>query len=348
MRTRKSLALILAIPTTLALVFGACAIQPSSSTATPNSATKTAAAGGPTATVGNTSQPTPTTAPPAANPTATATLPPLPPPVVATAVEFTWRANASNSVGDYTVIDNPYTNGNPHAIILVTHNWNPGGVGGVYNNHPSGVYYTNSKWAIFNEDKTTMVVNSTYNVRVIINTGSTSACVNGPGGNTIAGDGQTLSCGVGSSPSTSTAVYATLNWNSPGTGVYINSPLGVYHNLVSPPTMLIFRQDQATWPSGATINTSTNGGNTNLIVTTTSLSRDPVNSNSVIINSAACNGNPNALLQVTQNWNPGASSGTYNDHNIGVWYNSSNSRWEVYNEDGSALPTNAAFNVGVN
>jgi hypothetical protein len=37
-------------------------------------------------------------------------------------------------------------------MLLITANWNPGGSGGVYNDHPVGVYYTGSQWAIFNQD----------------------------------------------------------------------------------------------------------------------------------------------------------------------------------------------------
>lgn len=62
-----------------------------------------------------------------------------------------------------TVIDNPATNGNPNAILIVTHRWE-----GVYDNHVIGVYYTGGKWSIFNEDNATAVpTNSQYNVLVI-------------------------------------------------------------------------------------------------------------------------------------------------------------------------------------
>ena len=39
-------------------------------------------------------------------------------------------------------IDNALTNGHPNAIVFTTPNWNPGGVGGTYNNHNIGVWYT--------------------------------------------------------------------------------------------------------------------------------------------------------------------------------------------------------------
>jgi len=62
-------------------------------------------------------------------------------------------ATSSNSKGNWTDIDSPVTNNNPAAFVNVTLNWNPGGVGGVYDPHPLGAWYDvqAKKWAIFNE-----------------------------------------------------------------------------------------------------------------------------------------------------------------------------------------------------
>src|SRR5918997_4421723 len=54
---------------------------------------------------------------------------------------FVHRATSENVSANSTYIDNPLTNGNPDAILYVTQNWNPGGGGGTYNNHPVGVWY---------------------------------------------------------------------------------------------------------------------------------------------------------------------------------------------------------------
>ncbi len=59
------------------------------------------------------------------------------------------------------------------------------------------------------------------------------------------------------------------------------------------------------------------------------------------------NGKPEARVSVTQNWNPGGGTGTYNNHPVGVRYYPDRGRWEVFNEDGSAMPRAAAFNVTV-
>jgi hypothetical protein len=73
--------------------------------------------------------------------------------------------------------------------------------------------------------------------------------------------------------------------------------------------------------------------------------------NTTTLDHPELNNKPNALPIVTQRWDPdGDGSGTYNDSAIGVWYDSSVSRWKIFNQTpagGSALSINlgAAFNV---
>ncbi|MEO8135007.1 MAG: hypothetical protein ABI831_13620 [Betaproteobacteria bacterium] len=89
---------------------------------------------------------------------------------------FIHRATAGNiacatPASSCTTIDHPLTNGDPNAILIVTPNWNPGGLGGTYNNHPIGVYYEDfaavKKWRIFNQDLVAMPVNAAFNVLVV-------------------------------------------------------------------------------------------------------------------------------------------------------------------------------------
>jgi hypothetical protein len=80
---------------------------------------------------------------------------------------FIHRATAANINAHTTTINHPHCNGDPNAILIVTPNWNPGGVGGTYNNHAIGVYYTGAVWAIFNQDLVNMPLNAAFNVLVI-------------------------------------------------------------------------------------------------------------------------------------------------------------------------------------
>jgi hypothetical protein len=91
---------------------------------------------------------------------------------------FIAKSKASNTTGDYVVIDSAATNGKPKAIIQVTQNYNPDSV---LNDSPVGVRYlpARHKWAIFNEDHAAMPLGAAFNV--LVGTGAT----NGGKGTTI-------------------------------------------------------------------------------------------------------------------------------------------------------------------
>jgi hypothetical protein len=72
-----------------------------------------------------------------------------------------------------------------------------------------------------------------------------------------------------------------------------------------------------------------------------------ISENSTYLDNPRTNDQPNVILYVTQNWNPDGDTGIYNDHPIGVWYDSSAQRWAIFNQDREAMPEGAAFNVAV-
>ncbi len=81
---------------------------------------------------------------------------------------FVHRATPENVSDNSTYVDDPRTNGRPGAVLSVTQNWNPGGGGGTYNDHPVGVWYDAGagKWAIFNQDRAAMPEGAAFNVTV--------------------------------------------------------------------------------------------------------------------------------------------------------------------------------------
>ncbi len=72
-----------------------------------------------------------------------------------------------------------------------------------------------------------------------------------------------------------------------------------------------------------------------------------ISANSTYLDHPSANNNPNVVLQITQNWNPGTDTGIYNDHSIGVWYDTGRQRWAIFNQDRAAIPEGASFNVSV-
>jgi hypothetical protein len=81
---------------------------------------------------------------------------------------FQHTATAGNINANYTTIDNPMTNGDPNAMLLVTPVLLP--PDNVYANFPIGVWYStgSSKWTIFNQiSGGGFPVNAAFNVLVI-------------------------------------------------------------------------------------------------------------------------------------------------------------------------------------
>ena len=81
---------------------------------------------------------------------------------------FVHHAGLLNTARNYTYLDDPLTNSDPDAVLSVTQNWNPGGGGGVYNDHPVGTVYDAKldKWALINRDGAPMPKGAAFNVAV--------------------------------------------------------------------------------------------------------------------------------------------------------------------------------------
>lgn len=98
----------------------------------------------------------------------------------------------------------------------------------------------------------------------------------------------------------------------------------------------VFNEDIAAIPLGTSFNLSVHlNGNPYYLFTATASNSS---GDSAYINNSLVNGQPNAAIFVTQDW-----TGTYDTHNIGVWYNGSNQEWAVFNEDGTAIPAGSSF-----
>jgi len=148
---------------------------------------------------------------------------------------FVHKATVGNSAGDYTTIDYPLTNGNPDAIILVTPNWNPGGVGGQYDNHPIGVYYSGSKWRIFNQDGVAIPVGASFNVSVPMAGPGVGVFVQTATDANIFGTGTIIDNALtNGNPNAIILVTPNLNTGAGGTGVEYNGSKWYIYNQYGP------------------------------------------------------------------------------------------------------------------
>jgi len=62
------------------------------------------------------------------------------------------------------------------------------------------------------------------------------------------------------------------------------------------------------------------------------------------LDNKASNNHPNAVVIVTPNLSAGVK-GVVDTHAVGIWYDGIASQWAIFNEDGTAIPHGAAFNV---
>jgi hypothetical protein len=139
---------------------------------------------------------------------------------------ITHIASASNSAFDYTILDNPYTNGQPNAVLMVTQFWNnPRGTSsGVFNNHNIGVWYDGTQWTIFNEDGSAIPAGATFDV--LVQSPSNGVYVATATSQNIAGDYTVLNNALlNNNPSAS--VYVTPVYGA--TDLYNNHPIGVWY-----------------------------------------------------------------------------------------------------------------------
>ena len=140
---------------------------------------------------------------------------------------------------------------------------------------------------------------------------------------------------------------ATHNWSAPG-HVYNNHHIGVWYE-TSRRRWTVFNQDRTPMPPGAAFNLSilrrTNWSFTH------EATRDNTVSHSTYIDNALTNGKTEVAVFVTplflMRFSPTVSSGIYNNHAHGVWYDSTARKWAIFNQDRVDIPPGALFNVEI-
>jgi hypothetical protein len=120
--------------------------------------------------------------------------------------------------------------------------------------------------------------------------------------------------------------------------------IGVWYEGLNEKKWAIFNQDRAAIRGGAAFEVVVPPASKSFVHYA---SPDNSSSNSSYLDNPLTNGEPNAMLSVTQNWNPEGGRGVYNDHPMGVVYDQDVQKWAIYNQDGTLMPNGAAFNVAV-
>jgi hypothetical protein len=253
---------------------------------------------------------------------------------------FVHTATSNGTGSIYTLIDNALTNGHPNAIVFVTPNLNPGGL---LDEHPIGVFYGNGYWKIFNRDGTNMPVNTAFNVVVLVPV-SDIFVHTATAGNSDGVSYTRMDNALTNAPgNTNAIVFTTSNFNpGGGAGVFNNHNIGVAYSYSG---WAISNQDNAAMLTNAAFNVLVPNPDASIFIhkaTSANIAASGVVYASVI-DYPLTNGNPNAIILVTPNYDPGDIGGTLDDHPIGLYY--TGGKWEIHNQDTMAMPVGAAFNV---
>ncbi len=268
-------------------------------------------------------------------------------------VRFLHTASAGTLLGDATLMTNPASDNLPGQLVFATHNWNPGGQGGQNNNRGVGTYYSTliaglgpagipGLWALYNEDSTSFDEGLAYNIMVTPPSDRaflhTSSVTNTLGSATYI-DSDWLDGRLDRIP-------FILHNHSPN-GVYagadITAPLAVNYDTLFL-KWVIFTEDGSSLPPGVTFNVMV--GLPGATVFTHTATVGTLGGNVTFIDHPLANGHPNALVLVTQNYNPdGIGLGVDNNHHVAVFYHTELRQWGIYNEDGADMPLGAGFSV---
>lgn len=254
------------------------------------------------------------------------------------------EATEANTVWHTTYMDHPLTNNSPKTYTFVTPNWNPSGVRGIYNDHSIGVRYSAAKWTIFNEDDEAITQGAAFNV--LIPDADAGVFPHWATTHNISGTSTYLDHPL-TNGKPNAIVFVTQNLNLGGwsDGPRNEPAIAVWYN-DGEEKWAIFNQGFVdNMPEGAGFNVLVPVSGPHVFIHEATASN--IANNWTTIDHPLVNDKPEAILLVTQNYNPGGGSGHYNDHPLGVYYIAGSGRWAIFNQDRADMLSGPAFNVMV-
>lgn len=263
---------------------------------------------------------------------------------------FVARSEANAQTEGIVVLDHPRLNDAPDAVLHVCQCWNPGGLGGVYNDSDIRVEYDRgrSRWVIRNVSGSAIPENAAFNVIVGVRPSPEPT----PADATPAGvqfEHRTTAESV--SGNYSHLEHPRLDGNpraivivepTPATRTANPHPVGVWYSGSS--RWAVFNEDRAGMPVGLTfaVRFADPGPSAFTVPATENNTADGC----MVLDHPELNDAPAAAFSIGQSWNPdGGPNGVYNPHEIVVEYDRTRRRWIVRNRDGAAIPHGASFNV---
>jgi hypothetical protein len=262
------------------------------------------------------------------------------------AIAYVHTATVSNTVANWTELDNKDTNNNPNAFVIAT----PNRTGRVVDTHPIGVWYDamTGRWAIFNQDGAAMFIGSAFDVYALQSAssggGQSVAILHTATSSNSKGNWTDIDSPVANN-NPAAFVNVTLNWNPGGAGgVSDPHPLGVWYDTAAKKWAIFNEGSMDPIPAGAAFNVFLNTPGVSGVFLHTSTAANTSLDHTTIDNPAT-NNNPKAVVLVTPNFNPQGQGGSYEPYPVGVSYNHITNKWTILNLDGSDMPLNVSFDV---
>ena len=140
------------------------------------------------------------------------------------------------------------------------------------------------------------------------------------------------------------ALLLLLQARGPDNAANYPHQIGVWYDRNRGGRWAIFNQNLEPMEEGSTFKVAVLEGTTGFVHRAKPTN---IEGNRTYLNNSLTNGDPNAVLSVTRNWNPGGREGVYNDHPVGVLYDKSVEKWAISNRDDASMPVGAAFNIAV-
>lgn len=245
---------------------------------------------------------------------------------------FVHKSDATNSYPNLTYFDNPLINRDPNAFIFALHNFNPFGTGTSVYNKKLGVYYTSSSvWSIFDQDATPVSAGIYFNVAIAPKTDSAFL-------HTTTASNIISNYTIIDNPLLNGNPNAKILLQHRYMSSYNNVNIGVWYNGSK---WTIFNQDGSTMIAGKDFNVWLLNNNKSFIHAVDSSSL--INPAESLIDNPLTNNNPDANILVTALLN----DGNYFDHVHGVYYNVTQHKWVIYNEDLAAYIVGLKYNIYV-
>ncbi|MEO6690108.1 MAG: hypothetical protein ABIS07_13195 [Dokdonella sp.] len=260
------------------------------------------------------------------------------------ALEFgdtTFLHRVSNATPNpYSEIDNASVDGLSSHFLQVTPNWNPDGATGIYDNHPSGVFFNSisGHWDLRHEDLVAFPNDARFNVfSPAYGNGSFHHVVTGAN---IAGDATSLTIG-GLDNQPNRILLATRDSLDSDNTLYDDPhPFGVfYFSFGGPGNWFISHFDSTAMTAGGGYHVYWQEPSANAFIHAASAGNS--SGDYTVLDHPLLNGHACARFHVTQ----GIGGAVFNAHQTGVFY--AFGRWAIYNQDITAIPVGTQFHVVV-